>query len=85
MTIRSLACAGGLREWRKSSRSAAYGQIKASRRSAKIFAAPLVGLTAAVGGSFFHSRTLSIKSLNFKNLWSRVAIFATSIQSTTAN
>ena len=47
--------------------------------------APLNGLTAAVGGSSFHSRTLLIKSRNFKSSSSRVDTSATFTQSTTVN
>ena len=53
--------------------------------SIKISTVPLDELTTAVGGFSFHSRTLSIKSRNFKSLLSRVAISVISTQSITAN
>ena len=46
------------------------------------FTAPLNGLTAAVGGSSFHSQTLLIKSRNFKSSSSCVDTSATFTQST---
>ena len=77
-------CQAGSRGWNKSSRSVVYGQLRDSTRSVTTSAVPLVVLTAAVGGSFFHSWILLITGLNFKNSLSRAAISATSTPNTIA-
>ena len=80
-----LQCLANSRGWSKSSRSVAYGQLRASLLSVQIFAAPLDVLIATVSGSFFHSATLPVTSLNFKNSLSPTATSAISTQSITAN
>lgn len=80
-----LPCPAGSRGWSRSSRSAVYGRLRGSWRSVTISAAPLDALIAAVGGSFFHSRTSPITSRNSKNLSSPAATFATFTPNITAN
>ena len=80
-----LQCLTGSKRWSKPSRSMAYGRMRASSLSVQIFTAPLNILTAAVGGSFFHSVTLPVTSLNFKNSSSPVATSVISTQSIIAN
>ena len=78
-------CPTGSKGWSKSSGNVVYGQLRASTCSVQISTAPPNVLTAAVGGSFFHSRTSLTKNHNFKSSSSRVVTFVTFIQSTTAN
>jgi hypothetical protein len=78
-------CPAGSRAWRPLFGSVVCGPRKTFSPSARVFTAPLAGLTAVAGAFFFPSPISSLKSPSFKSWLSLADTYAISIPNITVN